>query len=666
MINDASTDDSLSVAYNFINSLPDNVKEKFKLINSHLNRGAVFNHITSIKQFNPDDNDILMLLDGDDSLNNNSDIFTYYNYIHYNNDFTYGSCWSMVDNIPLISQPYPPEVKKLKNYKDYKFNWNMPYTHLRTLKAKLLKYEPDSKFQDEQGSWFKAGGDNATFYTALEKCDPNRVYVVSDVVYNYNDVNPLNDYKVNREEQDRAIAQIVNNSLPTETRTATSKAAATKDAGRSESIKRILIAIPTNKNIEPSTFKSIYDQIVPEGYETTFQYFWGYQVDQVRNLIADWVINGNYDYLFSVDSDISFAPDTLSKMLSHNKDVVSGIYIQRIQGKHTIEIMRKNSNGGISHVNWGDINGQGLVPIDGCGFGCVLIKGEVFKSIPYPHFVYHSAIDHANTVSEDVHFCNQARDKGFTLWADTSIICEHTGSYTFRVDMTMKNEDPVRHRLKELRQIVSIPDSHFNYLKTIKEIEPKIIYDIGSCVLHWTDKAKQVWPAAQYFMFEAMDCCEFLYQEENLPYNIGVLSDQDNKIIEFYENKEHPGGNSYYRENPQFSPPAVDLFNDSHKVQKTTITLDSVVAQKNFPLPDLIKMDVQGAELDVLKGAQNTLKNCKDLILEIAHVEYNTGAPPKDSIINYVESLGFKLVTPTYFSTSSGMDGDYHFTRKIN
>jgi glycosyltransferase involved in cell wall biosynthesis len=414
LIDDASTDNSFEVAQQYIDQLPDYARNRVKLIRNNENRGAVFNHITALLDIDNGET-IVMLLDGDDSLVNRSDIFNYYNKIHNNHDFTYGSCWSIVDSIPLVAQDYPPTVKDSKTYRQHKFNWNMPYTHLRTLKAKLLMNEPPAKFQDAEGNWFKAGGDNATFYTAIENCDPDRVYCVPDIVVNYNDASPINDYKVNRDQQDRAIAAVIKSVVP-------------------QRKKRILIAVPTNRNIEAVTFKSIYDQVLPDGYEVDFQYFWGYQVDQVRNLIANWTMNNGYDYLFAVDSDISFAPDTLAKLLKHDKDIVSGIYIQRIPGRHTIEIMRKNEHGGVTHVDWNTIKGQGLVPIDGCGFGCVLVKTAVFRAIPYPHFLYHSAIDHANTLSEDVHFCNQARDRGFTLWADTSIMCDHTGSWTFTVD----------------------------------------------------------------------------------------------------------------------------------------------------------------------------------------------------------------------------------------
>jgi FkbM family methyltransferase len=192
-------------------------------------------------------------------------------------------------------------------------------------------------------------------------------------------------------------------------------------------------------------------------------------------------------------------------------------------------------------------------------------------------------------------------------------------------------------------------------------ITPKVIYDIGACVLHWTNEAKRIWPDAEYVVFEAMPECEFLYKENKLQYHIGVLSDTTGKTVEFYQNTYHPGGNSYYRENVEVNPEAEQYFNETHKRSYTTVTLDAVVNLKKMPKPDLIKMDVQGAELDALKGAQETLKECGHVILELQSVEYNKGAPLKDVVIEYMNSIGFENMG--MFSTN-GPDGDYYF-RKI-
>ena len=76
--------------------------------------------------------------------------------------------------------------------------------------------------------------------------------------------------------------------------------------------------------------------------------------------------------------------------------------------------------------------------------------------------------------------------------------------------------------------------------------EPKVIYDIGSCVLQWTNEARQIWPNAKIILFDAFSEAQFLYN--NYEHYIGVLSDKDNEVVKFYQNTIHPGGNSYYRE----------------------------------------------------------------------------------------------------------------------
>jgi FkbM family methyltransferase len=425
-------------------------------------------------------------------------------------------------------------------------------------------------------------------------------------------------------------------------------------------MKKILIAIPTARYIEADTFKSIYDLEIPDGYETTFQTFYGYRVDQVRNLISDWVVRG-FDYLLAVDHDVTFAPDTLKKMLSHDVALVSGIYRQRIP-EQRLEIYDLNQQ----RMTIEQLYGKQLIEIGGCGFGCVLVKKEVFTRIGYPQFEYHVALDHNNTVSEDTDFCKKAMNRGFKLYCDTTILCGHIGSTTMYVDLP--NVDPVKRRLQELHDIPLLPKDHVDYLHSMKKknkINPKVIYDIGACVLHWSSVARNVWPNSKIIPFEAMKEVEFLYQNAGLnDYFVGtVLSDKTGEEVEFYQNLEHPGGNSLYKENPNLSPLATELFPEIKKVKYITQSLDDLIAKNNLPLPDLIKMDIQGSELSVLQGATEVLKHCNHLILELQHQDYNMGAPNFKEVIAYLALLGYE--TNGMFSGSTlGVDGDYHFFRK--
>jgi glycosyltransferase involved in cell wall biosynthesis len=216
LIDDASTDNTKKVIDMILDSLPENIKQKFIYTKRDTNMGAVFNQINTIREL--PNNDIIMLIDGDDALAPKSDIFTMYNNLFLDGtEYSYGSMWSLVDNIPLIAQPYPPEIAMNKSYRQYKFNWNMPYTHLRAFRKYLINNVPDSGFQDENGHWYRAGGDNSTFYNILEQADPTKVEVVSDIVYLYNDCNVLNDYKVNAEEQNKTAEKILNRTINQET-----------------------------------------------------------------------------------------------------------------------------------------------------------------------------------------------------------------------------------------------------------------------------------------------------------------------------------------------------------------------------------------------------------------------------------------------------------------
>ena len=407
-------------------------------------------------------------------------------------------------------------------------------------------------------------------------------------------------------------------------------------------MKRILVASPVQEYMEVETFKSLWGLDVPEGYQLDLNIEKSNNISQIRNLISEWA--KSYDYLFSLDSDIVLPKDTLTKMLAADKDIISGLYIQRIPNTHTLEVYMDTPNGGCTNIPYELIKDRGVVEIAACGMGAALIKSEVFRKMEYPHFFYKEALTMRDTVSEDVYFCKKARNSGFTVWADASIKCDHKGNNFFVVD------NPKTHLEKVAEQDL-LPKAHTEYLKTM-QIEPKVIYDIGACVQHWTRKAKEIWPEAKYYLLDAAKSAEPFLKTDD--YAIAVLSDTDGKIVDFYEDSNNPGGNSYYKE-------TTGAFNESHKSKRITMTVDNIVHENKWALPDLIKIDVQGAEIDVLKGAIQTLANCKDIILEAQHVNYNEGAPKFDEVKSYLESIGFELKTEI---TRNNVDGDYHFTRK--
>ena len=215
--------------------------------------------------------------------------------------------------------------------------------------------------------------------------------------------------------------------------------------------------------------------------------------------------------------------------------------------------------------------------------------------------------------------------------------------------------------------ILMTPYDHIDYLYQMKyeqSIDAKVIYDIGSNCLHWSKVAQMVWKNAKIYHIDGFDPFENLYKTKDVEYAIEVLSDNDYKEVKYFENFINHGGCSYYELNYQDFPYNVAAFKNEHyrEVIRKTKTLDTLVRERGWPTPDLIKMDVQGCELDIIKGAVNTIRYCPHIILELQNQEYMKGAPMRDDVIDYMKFIGYELVSH-FTQNSSDADGDYHFVR---
>lgn len=202
-----------------------------------------------------------------------------------------------------------------------------------------------------------------------------------------------------------------------------------------------------------------------------------------------------------------------------------------------------------------------------------------------------------------------------------------------------------------------LPVAHIEYLEHLSSdcnVKPKVIYDIGSCVQHWYKHAKRIWSESEIFCFDAFSPLKELYDKTNVNFNNVLLYSDDNCKIKFYQNDEWYGGNSIYKEETSYFP------SDKYII-KETITLDTLVELKSIPYPDLIKMDIQSAELDCIRGASKCLEHCSYLIIEIVKdgIMYNRGSPKKQEIIDYLKNINYYILNPSF--SDNPCDSDFCF-----
>ncbi len=160
-----------------------------------------------------------------------------------------------------------------------------------------------------------------------------------------------------------------------------------------------------------------------------------------------------------------------------------------------------------------------------------------------------------------------------------------------------------------------------------------VIYDIGAYRAEWSKNlSKSSLKKKNFILFEANQANEEYLIKSNFKYFIGVLSDEK-KEVNFYSRKLT--GDSYYREQSE-------RYDKNYKPEViTTNTLDLIIEKENLKLPNFIKIDTQGSEIDILKGSKKATSNCDLIYLETPIIEYNLNSPNLSDCVKFMKSINF-------------------------
>ena len=190
------------------------------------------------------------------------------------------------------------------------------------------------------------------------------------------------------------------------------------------------------------------------------------------------------------------------------------------------------------------------------------------------------------------------------------------------------------HKFQNKNQVTNA-DIIINLLK-IRKFSPFFILDVGCGYGQWTKKLLKIFPSAKYLLYDAdknnSNKINILKkQNDNLDFKICLLSD-DNKSYKFY-NMGY--GSSIYEELTSHE-------RSVEEIQSTTLFEQLPFELKNHS-NNLIKLDVQGAELKVLDGLKEIINAFEVIILEVSLHNYNKDSPLFDKAMKYMNDKGFKL-----------------------
>jgi len=136
-----------------------------------------------------------------------------------------------------------------------------------------------------------------------------------------------------------------------------------------------------------------------------------------RERLATEAVNLGADYMLWLDSDMVFPATTAVRLMKHNEPVVAANYVRR-----------QKPYKGVAYETIGDWQNplpfdvqDELVPIEGIGMGCMLIKTGIFQELSKPWFDFQWSPESNDFLGEDMYLCQKINAAGYTIKVDTSL-----------------------------------------------------------------------------------------------------------------------------------------------------------------------------------------------------------------------------------------------------
>lgn len=218
------------------------------------------------------------------------------------------------------------------------------------------------------------------------------------------------------------------------------------------------------------------------------------------------------------------------------------------------------------------------------------------------------------------------------LFFNPRILCERLAVESLR-----------RRRLARLRGTVAkgLQLGHIDSLELLDLCRPlgiATIYDIGANVGTWSLLAKAILPAAAIHAFEPLAECHEGFQARLA----GVSGVQLHKTALGREDATATMYLGEVTDTSSFLRPGPRVQDHGAPTSSLPVrALDSFIRAKSLPPPELLKLDVQGYELQVLEGAREALRTASAVICEVSFVELYEGQCLFGDVVTFLAGHGF-------------------------
>lgn len=189
---------------------------------------------------------------------------------------------------------------------------------------------------------------------------------------------------------------------------------------------KVLIAIPSGDYMPVLTVSCIM-QLMREAQDS-MQIMTGSLVYNSRTHLANIALSEGYTHIMWIDSDMTFPPDTLNRLIEDDKDIVTCI----CYGRHfpfnpcaykKVRKGNRHKKGIKVPIDIADSMPE-LFTVDGCGSAMMLVKTDVYKKVLEKYGEWYEP---KWNLGEDLAFTERLKGVGIPVWCDSTIPIGHIG-----------------------------------------------------------------------------------------------------------------------------------------------------------------------------------------------------------------------------------------------
>lgn len=165
--------------------------------------------------------------------------------------------------------------------------------------------------------------------------------------------------------------------------------------------------------------------------------------------------------------------------------------------------------------------------------------------------------------------------------------------------------------------------------------KPKVIADVGAYAGEFSTEVLKTFPESVFYMFEANP-----EKEAGLK---NVVDRHAGKMKLFMSCLGSKPGEEVTFHLMETASSVLDEHFDKHMPSVTlkTETLDNIFTRENIVKVDMVKLDVQGYELEILKGFTKYLPSVDVVISEVSLLDIHKGVPLLREVVNFMFEYGF-------------------------